>query len=130
MVSFMHVPADRDDSILRHTDNTGYAIFATNRDSVTPVDAEGLVNRYSERCDAGVEYKIIKSLIPSIASTDYRMRFFTFVFSCLLHNMWRVVDHSLKTLASEQLMTTAAGHTKTGSRRSSRWRIFSHPQSS
>jgi IS4 transposase len=39
--------------------------------------------------------------VPSIASTDYRMRFFTFVFSCLLYNMWRVVDHSLKTLATE-----------------------------
>jgi len=101
-VTFMHVPADRDDWILRHADNTGYAIFATNRDGVTPVDAEGLVNRYSERWDAEVEYKMVKPLTPSIASTDYRMRFFTFVFSCLLHNMWRVVDHSLKTLASEQ----------------------------
>ena len=45
----MHVPADRDDWIIRHADETGYAIFATNRDDVTPLDAEGLTNRYPER---------------------------------------------------------------------------------
>lgn len=101
-VTFMHVPADRDDWIIRHADDTGYAIFATNRDDVTPLDAEGLVNRYSERWDIEIEYKMIQPLMPSIASTDYRMRFFAFVFSCLLHNMWRIVDHSLKDLASDQ----------------------------
>ncbi|EMA09608.1 hypothetical protein SAMN05443574_13612 [Haloarcula vallismortis] len=101
-LTFMHVPANRDDWIIRHADDTGYAIFATNRDEVTPLDAEGLVNRYSERWDIEIEYKMIQPLMPSIASTDYRMRFFAFVFSCLLHNMWRVVDHSLKKLASGQ----------------------------
>ena len=44
---------------------------------------------------------MIQPLMSSIASTDYRMRFFAFVFSYLLNNMWRVVDHSLKDLASE-----------------------------
>jgi hypothetical protein len=42
-------------------------------------------------------------MMPSIASTDYRMRFFSFVFSCLLYNLWRVVDHELKDLATEAL---------------------------
>jgi hypothetical protein len=48
-VTFMHVPADRDDWIIRNADDTGYAIFITNRDDVAPLDAEGLVNRYSDR---------------------------------------------------------------------------------
>lgn len=100
-VTFMHVPADRDDWIVRHADNTGYAIFATNRDDMTPLDAEGLTNRYSERWDIENEYRLLLPLIPSIASTDYRMRFFSFVFSCLVYNLWRVVDHSLKDLATE-----------------------------
>jgi IS4 transposase len=100
-VTLMHVPADRDDWILRHANDTGYAIFATNRTDVTPMDAEGLTNRYSDRWDIEIEYKMIQPLVPSISSTDYRMRFFSFVFSCLLYNLWRVVDHSLKDLASE-----------------------------
>lgn len=102
-VTFMHVPADRDDWIIRHADDTGYAIFVTNRDDVSPLDAEGLTDRYSERWDIEIEYKMIQPLMPSIASTDYRMRFFAFVFSCLVYNLWRVVDHSLKVLASEAL---------------------------
>jgi len=101
-VTFMHVPAERDDWIIRHVDDTGYAIFVTNRDDVTPLDAEGLVNRYSERWDIEMEYRMILPLMPSIASTDYRMRFFAFTFSCLLYNLWRIVDHSLKVLASEK----------------------------
>lgn len=101
-LSFMHVPAQRDDWIIRHVDDTGYAIFVTNRDDVTPLDAEGLVNRYSERWDIEMEYRMILPLMPSIASTDYRIRFFAFAFSCLLYNLWRIVDHSLKVLASEK----------------------------
>lgn len=101
-VTFMHVPADRNDWIIRHVDDTGYAIFVTNRDDVSPLDAEGLVNRYSTRWDIEMEYRMIQPLMPSIASTDYRMRFFAFTFSCLLYNLWRIVDHSLKALASEK----------------------------
>lgn len=100
-VTFMHVPADRNDWIIRHADDTGYAIFVTNREDVSPLDAEGLTNRYSERWDIEIEYKMIQPLIPSIASTDYRMRFFAFVFSCLVYNLWRAVDHSLKEITAE-----------------------------
>lgn len=100
-LTFMHVPADRDDWIIRHADDTGYAIFVTNCEDVSPLDAEGLTNRYSDRWDIENEYKMIQPLMPSIASTDYRMRFFAFVFSCLVYNLWRVVDHSMKELASE-----------------------------
>lgn len=101
--TFMHVPAHRDDWIIRHVDDTGYAIFVTNKDDVTPFDAEGLVNWYSKRWDIEMEYRMILPLMPSIASKDYRMRFFAFTFSCLLYNLWRIVDHSLKTLASEKI---------------------------
>jgi hypothetical protein len=101
-VTFMHVPAERDDWIIRHADDTGYAIFVTNSDDVSPFDAEGLVNWYSKRWDIENEYRMILPLMPSIASTDYRMRFFAFTFSCLLYNLWRIVDHSLKVLASEK----------------------------
>ena len=38
---------------------------------------------------------------PLIASKDYRMRYFSFVFSCLLYNLWRLTDHSLKVLVTE-----------------------------
>lgn len=100
--TFMHVPAHRDDWIVRNEDDTGYAIFVTNRDNVSPLDAEGLVNRYSKRWDIEMEYRMILPLMPSIASKDYRMRFFAFTFSCLLYNLWRIVDHSLKVLASEK----------------------------
>lgn len=100
-VTLMHVPADRDDWIVRHANDTGYAVFATNREDVSPLDAEGLTNRYSDRWDIENEYKMIQPLLPSIASKDYRMRFFSFVFSCLVYNLWRVVDHSMKELATE-----------------------------
>lgn len=101
-VMLMHVPAQRNDWIVRHEDDTGYALFVTNRNDVSPLDAEGLVNRYSDRWDIEIEYKMITPLVPSIASTDYRMRFFSFAFSCLLYNLWRLVDHSLKVLAAEK----------------------------
>ena len=52
---------------------------------------------------------MITPLIPSIASKDYRMRFFSFVFSCLLYNMWRVTDHSLKVLISEAYAESGRG---------------------
>lgn len=101
-LTFMHVPADRNDWIIRHVGDTGYAIFVTNRDDMTPLDAEGLTNRYSDRWDIEIGYKMIQPLLPSIASTDYRMRFFVFIFSCLVYNLWRIVDHELKDIVSER----------------------------
>lgn len=97
-VTFMHVPAHKEDWAV----TSNYALFVTNRsDAISPMDALGFTNRYSDRWDIEIEYKLITPLMPSIASKDYRMRFFSFVFSCLLYNMWRVTDHSLKILAIE-----------------------------
>lgn len=81
-LTLMHVPAQRDDWITRHIDETRYAIFSTNSDDVTLLDAEGLVNWYSKRWDIEMKYRMIQPLMPSIGSTDYRMRLFSFVFSC------------------------------------------------
>lgn len=100
-VNLMYVPADREDWIITESNDVNYTVFVTNREDVSAIDAPGLVDRYSKRWEIEIEYKIIKPLLPSIASKDYRMRFFSFAFSCLLYNMWRLTDHSLKLMASE-----------------------------
>ncbi|WP_254278628.1 hypothetical protein [Haloarcula marina] len=100
-VNFMYVPAERDDWIHKRSNDVKYTVFTTNRDDVAAVDAPGFVDRYSDRWDIEIEYKMIKPMLPSIASRDYRMRYFSFVFSCLLYNLWRLVDHSLKVLVTE-----------------------------
>ncbi|GAA0538968.1 hypothetical protein ABNG02_14520 [Halorubrum ejinorense] len=100
-VNFMYVPAEKDDWVYTELDDVEYTVFVTNREDVLPEDAMGLCNRYSSRWDIEIEYKVLLPLLPSIASKDYRMRYFSFVFSCLLYNLWRLTDHSLKRLASE-----------------------------
>ncbi|WP_135306040.1 hypothetical protein [Haloarcula amylovorans] len=50
---------------------------------------------------------MIKPLLPSIRSTDYRMQFCTFECSLLLYNLWRIVDHSLKTLVDLPMTAVA-----------------------
>lgn len=78
------------------------AVFVSNRTNVSPIDALGFTNRYAERWDIENEYKMIKPLLPSIASTDYRMRFFSFIFATVLYNMWRIIDHKAKEIAVEK----------------------------
>ena len=97
----MYVPS-KNDSWAVEKDGQKVGIFVSNRSDVSPIDALGFTNRYSKRWDIEIKYKMIKPLLPSIASTDYRMRFFAFVFSCLLYNMWRVIDHEAKVLAIEK----------------------------
>jgi hypothetical protein len=87
-VNFLYVPSTTDDG--------EYAVFLTNREDVAPADVRGLCNRYSRRWVIENEYKQIKQFLPTMASTDYRIRAFNFVFSCLLYNVWRLVDHLLK----------------------------------
>jgi len=100
-VNFMYVPAEREDWIFTEAKDVKYTVFTTNRDDVAAVNAPGFVDRYSKRWDVEIEYKMIQPMIPSIASKDYRMRYFSFAFSCMLYNVWRLVDHSLKVLVSE-----------------------------
>lgn len=100
-LNLMYVPAEREDWIHEKAGNTKYTGFVTNREDVSALDALGFTERYGNRWDIENEYKMIQPLMPSIASTDYRMRYFSFVFSCLLYNMWRLTDHSLKQLLTE-----------------------------
>lgn len=101
--TFMYVPAETDEKAIVEGDDTKFAVFATNRDDdIGPREAIHYSDWYSNRWDIEIGYKTISPLVPSIASTDYRMRFFSFVFSCLLYDLWRAVDHSLKVLASEK----------------------------
>ena len=97
--SFLYVLAE-DEEWAVDADND-YAVFVTNADDVSPMEAIGISDRYSKRWDIEIEYKMIKPLLPSNRSTGYRMRFFTFAYSLLLYTLWRIVDHSLKTLVSE-----------------------------
>jgi hypothetical protein len=98
--SCLYVPAYSDDFAM--DDDGNFAIFVTNREDISPMDAIGLTGRYSHRWDSEMGFRMIKPLLPSIASTDYRMRAFAFAFSVLLYNLWRMVDHKLKDLAAEE----------------------------
>ena len=73
------------------------------REDIWPVEAElepedvrGLCARYDRRWEIENEYKQIKKFLPTHASTDYRVRAFSFVFGCLLYNVWRLTDYLLK----------------------------------
>lgn len=87
-VQFMYVPSRARDG--------RYTVFMTNRDDVSPDEAQGLCARYSRRWDIENEYKSIKKFLPMMASTDYRVRLFNFVFACILYNIWRLTDYLLK----------------------------------
>lgn len=84
----MCVPSTKEDG--------DYAVFLTNRDDVAPEDVRGLCNRYSRRWEIGNGYKQIKKFLPTMASTDYRVRCFNFMFACLMYNVWRLADYLLK----------------------------------
>jgi IS4 transposase len=68
--SFLYVPAE-DEEWAVDEDNE-YAVFVTNVDDVSPMEAIGLSDEYSKRWDIEIKYKMIKPLLPSIRSTDYR----------------------------------------------------------
>lgn len=77
------------------TDDGEYAVFLTNRNEAAPADVRGLCNRYGRRWVIENEYEQVKQFLPTMALTDYRVRAFNFVFSCLPYNVWRLVDHLL-----------------------------------
>ncbi|MFC7226802.1 hypothetical protein N0B31_05250 [Salinirubellus salinus] len=97
--SFLYVPAEDEEWAI--DEDNEYAVFVTNIDDVSPMEAIGLSDEYSKRWDIEINYKMVKPLLPSIRSTDFRMRFFAFAYSLLMYNLWRMVDHAMKTLASE-----------------------------
>jgi len=101
--NIMYVPP-RNENFVAMEDEEGersFAVFVTNRDDVSPDDAMGLTARYSSRWDIENEYRSIKRFLPSVASKDYRVRCFSFIWATLLYNVWRLVDAQLQVLVGE-----------------------------
>lgn len=69
-----------------------YAVFTTNRD--VPVEqVAGFVDQYRWRWQIKNEYKSIKKhFLPTVASTDYCIRFIYFVFGAVMYNVWRLTN--------------------------------------
>ncbi|MFC6723115.1 transposase [Halobium palmae] len=101
--NIMYVPPRNKDFIAMEDEEgeRSFAVFVTNREDVSPDDAMGLTARYSSRWDIENEYRSIKRFLPSVASKDYRVRCFSFVWATLLYNVWRLVDAQLQVLVGE-----------------------------
>lgn len=96
---FLFVPADDEEWAI--DEDNEYAVFVTNTDVSSPSEAITFADEYSKRWDIEIEYRMLKPVLPSIASTDYRVRCFTTAYSFLLYNLWRLVDHGLKIVVTE-----------------------------
>jgi len=76
---------------------TGYenkVVFITNSDHVDEMTARTHVRRhYSKRWGIEIGYKRIKDFQPMTTSRSPRLRFFYFMFACLLYNVWRTVNY-------------------------------------
>lgn len=69
-----------------------HAVFTTNRD-VPLEQVQGFVGQYSDRWRIENEYKTIKThFLPTVASTDYRIRFLYFAIGAMMYNVWRVTN--------------------------------------
>ena len=95
-MSFIYVPKDsnedKDDNI--HGDS---AIFAINA-HLSPVRGMAIAELYRNRWVIANEYKSIKgNSLPKCASKDYRPRFLYVTVGVLLHNVWRLSNHFLRT---------------------------------
>lgn len=67
------------------TDYSQYAVFLTNAPA-------GALCEYSYRWEIESGYKSIKRFMAATTSKDFVLRFFYFVFACLLYSIWRAVD--------------------------------------
>ena len=84
--SIMYAPSENDEK------EGSYAVFTTNRD--VPVEqVQGFIAQYSMRWTIENEYKSIKKdFLPTVASTDYRIRFLYFAFAAIMYNIWRLTN--------------------------------------
>lgn len=82
--SIMYVPSTKKDG--------SYAVFTTNRD--VPLDmVQGFTGQYTQRWEIENEYKTIKQhFLPTVASTDYRIRFLYFMIGVVMYNVWRLTN--------------------------------------
>ena len=67
------------------TDYGQYAVFMTNAHP-------GGVREYDYRWEIESGYKSVKRLMAATTSKNFVLRFFYFVFACLLYSIWRAVD--------------------------------------
>ncbi len=82
--SIMYVPSTKEEG--------AYAVFTTNRD-VPLEQVQGFTGQYTQRWQIENEYKTIKQhFLPTVASTDYRIRFLYFVIGVVMYNVWRVTN--------------------------------------
>ena len=68
-----------------HDDHRQYSVFMTNRGS-------GHLTEYGYRWEIESGYRSIKRFMAATTSKDFALRFFYFVFACLLYSIWRAVD--------------------------------------
>lgn len=69
-----------------------WAVFTTDRD-VPPEMVQGFAGQYTYRWQIENEYKPIKQhFLPTVASTDYRIRFLYFVIGVVMYNECRVTN--------------------------------------
>ena len=78
------------------SENGTYAVFTTNREHVETDEIEGVCRGYRRRWDIENQYKSIGECLPRTSSTDYRVRFCTFVLTTLMYNLWRLTDYLIK----------------------------------
>jgi len=82
-----------------------YIVFETNTDLPNDSDEDELrravrrlTRRYRERWTIENGYKSLKSFIVPTTSKSHALRYFNFVFACLLFNVWKLVDLLLRQL--------------------------------
>ncbi|WP_136718258.1 transposase [Halorientalis salina] len=68
-----------------HDDHRQYSVFMTNRGT-------GHLTEYGYRWEIESGYKSIKRFMAATTSKNFGLRFFYFVFACLLYSIWRAVD--------------------------------------
>jgi len=68
-----------------YDDHRQYSVFMSNRGS-------SFLTEYGYRWEIESGYKSIKRFMAATTSKDFGLRFFYFVFACLLYSIWRAVD--------------------------------------
>lgn len=88
--TLLYVPSTQSDDPLAKT------AFITNIDKVNEHNVMTITNRYSERWNIENDFKKLKKFMADTRSKSFTLRFFYFMYACLVHNTWRVVDVHVK----------------------------------
>jgi len=68
-----------------HDDHRQYSVFMSNHGG-------SFLTEYAYRWEIESGYRSIKRFMAATTSKDFGLRFFYFVFACLLYSLWRAVD--------------------------------------